>query len=159
MYPFPDGLRTPASNRTKSMSVMKKIYALFLGLVFTTGAVMAQDPIHVASDATPEHQVYPNTSPTQPGTSTPAAFFPPLKEGRVRLSLHPNPMSIRAVLDAGGVTITRVTISDSIGHVWRVYNAVNAERLEIVRDDLSPGVYLVQAITAQGSAGIKMMVE
>lgn len=140
---------------------MKKIYSLVCVLSLTAGMATAQVGNVVQHDPAPatfEHAApgAPEAGPEQP---IDANYFEHFKEGRVRLNLSPNPVSVRTTLDAGGYTMQRVTITDNNGQLVRLYNDVNDTRLVIVRDDLQPGVHYVQAITTHGTGAVKMVVE
>lgn len=145
----------------KNRSPMKKIYSLVCALSLTAGLATAQVGNVVQHEPMPatlghESPGAPEAGPEEP---TDPAGFHHFKEGRVRLNLTPNPVVVRATLDAGGHAMQRVTITDSNGQLVRLYNDVNDTRLVIVRDDLQTGVHFIQAITTHGMGGIKMMVE
>jgi uncharacterized repeat protein (TIGR01451 family) len=65
--------------------------------------------------------------------------------------LYPNPMTDRAYLEFEVAATRTVRLVDSTGKEVRVYQSVNAERLEITKADLAPGNY---SVTVQENTGI-----
>lgn len=82
-----------------------------------------------------------------------------LQAPRIRARVAPNPMSTRAVVDAGGAVIREIIITTEEGRLMRHHTGLNVVRFDVERPGLDAGLHIVEVITDFGATRLKMMVQ
>lgn len=127
---------------------MKKLFFLSAFLLFIATAAMAQ-----VNEQDHRPEVLVENAHDRMGSGMPSLAV------RVRANIAPNPVSTRAVVDAGGAVIRHLAIRDEEGRVVREHPDLNVLRFTVERPGLEAGTHLVDVYTDFGMVTLKMRVQ